>query len=144
MKVPTSVKVLGWLEIGNASIFLFIISAVFADIVSNEGGTDLSGYEFFAVVLLLLAGLMTVGIFLLTGNSRARGIVVVLSVIRLIAFPLGTIWGALALYFLVYDKEVKTYFEAKNRDSAGPGIYAPELESRNRAQVEEINGGGEK
>lgn len=138
MRAPTSVKVLGWLEIGNASIFLVIISAVFADIVRNGGGTDLSGYEFFAVVLLLLAGLMTVGVFLLKGSSRARGIVLVLSAIRLIAFPLGTIWGVLALYFLVYDKEVKKYFEDKNHGPAGPGIYAPELVPRPRAEVKKL------
>jgi len=79
----------------------------------------MQGAEVFAVlgglagVMLILIGALELWIFykFLKYANWARIVVIILSVLMLFNFPLGTVLGALYIYFLAFNEDVKKLFK---------------------------------
>jgi hypothetical protein len=126
--VTTHVKVLGTLFIVFGTIYVFLafgssmLMGVLASLVGTQGGDDaavgatvlgMAGAA--AFIFLLCIGIPSVitGIGLLKMQRWARIVGIVLSAIRLISFPIGTIVGAYGLWVL-FNKETEAIFEGKS------------------------------
>ncbi len=124
--MTTHVKVLGWFFIVFGAFYVLMafgssmLMGLVAGIVSTQGGDDaavgasvlgLAGAALFVFLLCIgIPGIIT-GIGLLKMKRWARIAGIVLSAIRLISFPLGTILGIYGLWVL-FNKETEALFEA--------------------------------
>lgn len=123
--MSTHVKVLGALFILFGAFYVLMafgssmLMGLVAGIVGTEGGQDaalgasilgLAGAAVFVILLCLgIPGIIT-GIGLLKFKRWARIVGIVLSAIRLISFPFGTILGIYGLWVL-FNKETEALFE---------------------------------
>ena len=123
--MTTHVKVLGGLFIVFGAIYVLLafgssmLMGLVAGIVSTQGGDDaavgasvlgLAGAAMFVVLLCLGIPGIIAGIGLLKFKRWARILGIVLSAIRLISFPFGTIVGIYGLWVL-FNKETEALFE---------------------------------
>jgi hypothetical protein len=119
------VKVLGALFIAFGALYVLLafgssmLMGLVAGIVSTQGGDDaavgasvlgLAGAAMFVVLLCLGIPGIIAGIGLLKFKRWARILGIVLSAIRLISFPFGTIVGIYGLWVL-FNKEAEALFE---------------------------------
>jgi len=110
--VPTSVKVLGWIEIVFSSIILLTLG-ILSIYTHLKYGTR---FNFLVIMtsLFFISGFILNGIYLRRGSSISRNITAILSAIRLIGlFPIGLIWGSFAIYYLIFNENVKKYYASK-------------------------------
>ena len=113
LPVPKSVKILGWLEIVfDLPILLISIALILYSFISH-GEMNNVLVVMWAFIILLISGLLALGILLKKGSSMARVIMIGFYVIRLIGFPIGTLWGAYGIYYLAFDENVKSYYAKK-------------------------------
>ena len=123
--MTTHVKVLGGLFIVFGALYVLLafgssmIMGLVAGIVSTQGGNDaavgasvlgMAGAAMFVVLLCLGIPGIIAGMGLLKFKRWARILAIVLSVIRLISFPFGTILGIYGLWVL-FNKETEALFE---------------------------------
>lgn len=78
-----------------------------------EGGGMFAALGSAAAVFMLLWGLISVWIYykFLTLTNWARIVVIVFAVVQLLSFPIGTVIGALYIYFLAFNNDVKALFK---------------------------------
>ncbi len=123
--MTTHVKVLGWFFIIFGAVYVCLaffssmILGVIATIVGAEGGQDaaigagvlgFAGAAAFVFWLCIgIPGIIT-GIGLLKFRPWARIVGIVLSAIRLISFPFGTILGVYGLWVL-FNKDTELLFK---------------------------------
>lgn len=112
------VKVLAILYwIGAAFSAIFGLMALFGGSALGALGGMFGGFfgafvAVFGVVLIVLAALYAfVGRGLWQHKSWAKIVAIVLAVLSLLSFPIGTIVGAATIYFLGFNEEVKALFE---------------------------------
>jgi hypothetical protein len=123
--VTTHVKVLGWLFIVFGVFYVMLafgMSAVLglvASFVASQGDPDsamgatilgLTGGAFFIFWLCVGIPGILAGYGLLTFKPWARILAIVLSAIRLINIPIGTVLGVYGLWVL-FSKETETLFQ---------------------------------
>ena len=123
--MTTHVKVLGALFIVFGAFYVLLavgssmILGVLATFIGGQGGDDaavgaavlgLAGAAAFILLLCLGIPGIIAGIGLLKFKRWARILGIVLSVIRLISFPFGTIVGIYGLWVL-FNKETEALFE---------------------------------
>lgn len=127
--MSTHVKVLGTLFIVFGAFYVLlafgssVVLSFLAAIVGSQGGNDaaigasilgLTGAGFFVFWLCLgIPGIVT-GIGLLKFKRWARIVAIVLSALRLIEVPFGTVVGGYGLWVL-FNKETETLFGAPPR-----------------------------
>jgi len=133
--LATHVKVLGWFFIVFGAFYVCLaffssmILGLIATMVGSQGGEDAAigvgvlGFAGAAAFIFLLAigipGIIT-GIGLLKVRPWARIVGIVLSAIRLISFPFGTILGVYGLWVLFNDET-----EALFRGTTAPAPTLP-------------------
>ena len=76
------------------------------------GGGILGGFAVLMGILMIIFAILgaIVGYGLWTHRSWARILGIVLSIIGLLSFPVGTIINAIIIYFLAFNKDVKMLF----------------------------------
>lgn len=110
-----------------AGLAIILLGGAFASMIPGMAMTGTNGAQVDAataggifgaiigvlgIIILVLAILsLLVGWFLLKGKSWARWVAIVLGVLSLLNIPIGTIIGAVTIYFLLIDKAGKAYFE---------------------------------
>ncbi len=119
-RLELHVPVVAWLFIGAHAIFLLIGGLVFA-LLTGIGASvgDATAFTVLGMVgtgvALLMAALalpgMAVGIGLLARQNWARVLGIVVAVLNLLNFPIGTLLGAYAGWVLLQDAGVE-YFGA--------------------------------
>jgi hypothetical protein len=116
LSVPKPVKILGWLEIiFNLPLLLLSLTVFFSFLMFQER-TYVGALFMWALIIVLLTGMTILGILLKNGNSVSRIIMIVLYIVRLIGFPIGTLWGAYGIYYLAFDEKVKNYYSEKRQN----------------------------
>ncbi len=123
--MTTHVKVLGALNIAFGALYVILafgssmIVGVVAGIVGSQGGDDaavgatvlgMAGAALFIFWLCIGIPGIIAGMGLLKFKRWARILAIVLSAIRLIQFPFGTILGVYGLWVL-FNKETEALFE---------------------------------
>jgi hypothetical protein len=108
------VKAVGWLWILNGflSIFMALIGVVVLSLTVDDGGTAVLAST--GVVCFFLPGVIAyilAGYGLLNHKSWARILAIILAILNLILFPIGT---ALVIYTLwvMFNDEAEALFEA--------------------------------
>jgi hypothetical protein len=102
--VPRTVKVLGALEITSGAILIIVISLSTIQWIRSDA-------SLYALLLIVPCLFIAVGIILRRGTKFGRYLSTIAYAIRLLGFPIGTVWGLLGLYFLWINEDVKSYYE---------------------------------
>lgn len=112
------VKILGWLNIIGAALFIFIGALVFLFLVGiGAASGDPEAVPVLTLIATFVGGFMLVmalpglaaGYGLLKRRSWGRVLAIVVGVLNILNFPLGTIIGVYTLYVLLQD-EATVYF----------------------------------
>ena len=121
------VTVLGWLHIIGNLFFLVIGGFVFF-LLSGIGAVsgDAQAVAVLSVVGIFVAGLLTVlglpgivaGFGLLARKGWARYLAIVLGLLNLINFPIGTVVGAYTLWVLMQEKAADYFAQVSNQTSS--------------------------
>ncbi|NUN11351.1 hypothetical protein HUU53_01765 [Candidatus Micrarchaeota archaeon] len=129
---PLGVKVVGYLSIIGGALgilaglmLLLIGGAGFAGIAGAGAGTDAAqgaavagglfgAFAAFAGIFAIIFGGIGifVGLNILKLKNWARIVVTVLAALNLLNIPIGTIFGAIVIYFMWFDAETKAAFES--------------------------------
>ena len=109
-QTPGLVKGLGWFEVIVSTLILIILTDVFIGSVFINKSADATLGIIMGAAVPLAVGFILVGWKLTQGAYWARTVILVVSFIRLVAFPLGTIWGAVAIYAFLANNDVKDFF----------------------------------
>ena len=112
--MDTHVKALGWLWILNGllSVFMAIIGVVILILNVDDGGSAVLACT--GAVCFFLPGVIAyilAGYGLLNYKSWARILTIILAILNLILFPIGTILGIYSLW-VMFNDEAKALFEA--------------------------------
>ena len=114
MNVPASIVFLGWLEIAFGSIIFLITGGIYID-VWQKGEADafwhFSAFGFTSFAIMLIVS----GYFLGKGSQIARNVVVCLGFVRLLGFPIGTVWGAVIIYDLIFSEGAERLYNDPRR-----------------------------
>ena len=102
-----------WISIFFFVLFGFLVGKLaIADFIKRMGNPEWTMIVICAVMAFLVGALP--GIFLLfvnknlkRGKKRARIWQITISILELIVFPVGTVLGLIALYFMFFDKPTK-------------------------------------
>ena len=108
---PGIVQVLAWVEIAIGGI-RFLLNMLFG--VALIGSTGSLARGALAVAFLYLASALmpiVIGAFMLRGSNVARYLYIILSIFRLIGFPLNTAWGVFGIYVLAINRHVRRYYQ---------------------------------
>jgi hypothetical protein len=109
-RMPGRVKILFLLFVIPALLMLFF-ALIMGILLSSRGSIEANISLFFIVVIFVTIS-WSISYLIIKGNILGRYLGFIYSILILLAIPIGTILGALSLYFLIHS-EVREYFEAK-------------------------------
>lgn len=111
--MDTHVKAVGWLWILNGllSVFMAIIGVVILNLTVDDGGTAVLAST--GAVCFFLPGVIAyilAGYGLLNHKGWARILAIILAILNLILFPIGTALGIYTLW-VMFNDEAEALFE---------------------------------
>ena len=119
-KLPLGIRItriINWISIVGFALFgVLVAKLAIADFIARMGNPTWL-LRVICVVAAFLVGSLP-GIFLLfvnrglqQGKKRARIWQIMLSILGLVAFPIGTVLGLAPLYFMFFDKPTKEFLQ---------------------------------
>jgi len=113
--MDTHVRVVGWLWIINGllSVLMAIIGLVIINLSVVDTGVD-ALLASFGVLCFFIPGIIAYGLAgygLLKYKSWARILAIILALLNLILFPIGTLIGIYTLW-VMFNDEAEAFFEA--------------------------------
>lgn len=109
----THIEVLGWIDIISSVIGFFLAAFIFVIMIgSGIISGDQTAIRVLTVIAVIVAGIMVVisipgliaGIGLLRHQAWARVLAIIIAVVSLFNFPIGTIIGIYALWVLTNEE----------------------------------------
>lgn len=133
LQVSQHIKILGWLHILGSALFLAIAALLFF-LLPGIGAIsgDIEAFTILSLVatavgtflsLLALPGIVA-GIGLLTRKGWGRILAIVVGILNLANFPIGTIIGAYTIWVLLQNAAT-TYFEREPMRMSPPATPRP-------------------
>jgi hypothetical protein len=112
--IPTGVKIIGYLSIfyGSLMSLIGIFLAIFVIIYPYPFSWLFTLFQMIPALIFFILGIISiiVGAAFLKGSNIARIIIIILSILDLFFFPIGTIVGAILLLYL-FSPGVVSYFK---------------------------------
>jgi hypothetical protein len=116
--IPIGVKIIGYLSIfyGSLMSLIGIFLAIFVAIYPNPFSWLFTLLQMIPGLIFLIFGIISiiVGAAFLKGSNIARIIIIILSILDLFFFPIGTIVGTILLLYL-FSPGVVSYFKEYRR-----------------------------
>ena len=114
LEVPQGVKISAYIFFAQAALYVCGLIAVGGSMVLGTGQTDVGELLITgSVASCLLIGFAVlsgvVGYGLLNLKSWARIAAIVLAILSLCSFPIGTILGGVVLYFMFQEENIRVF-----------------------------------
>lgn len=116
------IRILGWIHVALGGIGLIAGLALCAGLWFSPDAASVEAFFYVTPVILLLAIFMLIpglvgGIGLLRLQPWARILIIMLSGLELLSFPIGTVLGGFGLWVLL-DRQVKDQFVSSREAAA--------------------------